>query len=628
MIIIPWVYEELKALWRPVNEDLMDATRIGVFSVLAVMTWILSLHEIFSPTPADWLARSPEGNGLSPLLQTDLMVIHPPVVFIAYGFIVVPFAAALAHMVLGHKDWYRLSVNWSRISWLFLTAGLGIGALWAYVVLGWGGYWAWDPVETSSLLPWLLLTGFLHALLRHKRRGEYPILAPVLGALSFVLVIFATFATRAGDLWVSVHTFGQADTSKEPLQRFMDMLRDSDTVRIYFWFIVALIVVTAVLAYFRYRSVRKDKEERSYTLAELMSDEVLMMVTIFLFLLTTLITLITLIGGVNGLSPDNFNNQYAFLSIIGLMVLLACLVWRDLGRKRVGIIAGIGLLAALFGFIAFPDNRIAAATLPVFGIALVGVLYKVIKSINMKRPMASLGLLSAHLIHLSVVLIVIGYVGSNFLGEEEQLNLIVGGDGEKLGAYTLKATHVDSSSTHIFVDVEVWKEGVLVGKARPGAQVIQGEVRGEVRVVDTAYEDVYLTYNAASTVGGDTLIEMNAKTLPLMKVLWGGMWLMMIGILLRISVEKLKRRRRPTVVEDEEEYDEDEEEYDEDEEEYDEDEEEYDEDEDYYTEGEEDEDEVEDEEGEDVEEEGEGEEEVEDDQYYQDLLDKELSKMD
>jgi len=229
-IITPWLYAEIITIKKPINEDIREWTRIGLFIVMLVLIYILIIHDIFKPTAANYLTLYPNGYGLDPLLQTKLMIIHPPVVFLAYGILVLPFAAALACLITGHKDWIIYSLNWSRIGWILLTLGIGLGAIWAYVVLGWGGYWAWDPVETSSLLPWIILTGFLHSQLMYKRKKDYPILAPVLGVISFILVIFATFVTRAGGLWVSFHTFGKADVQINPLQRFINILSENQIV--------------------------------------------------------------------------------------------------------------------------------------------------------------------------------------------------------------------------------------------------------------------------------------------------------------------------------------------------------------------------------------------------------------
>jgi cytochrome c-type biogenesis protein CcmF len=163
-----------------------------------------------------------DGNGLNPLLIDPWMAVHPPIIFIAYGLMAVPFALAVAYQYRSiqrapkrvYTEWTKNVTSWCRVSWIFLTLGIAIGGFWAYKVLGWGGFWAWDPVETSSLVPWFLLTGALHALIEHKKdRSKYNVLAPLLVAWSFALVMYATLVTRSG-FFESVHAFDAGSTGR------------------------------------------------------------------------------------------------------------------------------------------------------------------------------------------------------------------------------------------------------------------------------------------------------------------------------------------------------------------------------------------------------------------------------
>ncbi|MEA1905661.1 MAG: cytochrome c biogenesis protein CcsA [Euryarchaeota archaeon] len=154
-----------------------------------------------------YLMDSHYAQGMNPLLRNPWMVIHPPIVFFGYAAAAIPFGAAAAYLLIGDRRWMEIAEPWSRITWLFMTLGIGIGGFWAYEVLGWGAwYWGWDPVETSSLIPWVALTAYLHTQFRMKRNREYGLAAPALLMLSFILVIFATFVTRSG-LWASQHGF-------------------------------------------------------------------------------------------------------------------------------------------------------------------------------------------------------------------------------------------------------------------------------------------------------------------------------------------------------------------------------------------------------------------------------------
>ena len=169
------------------------------------------------------------GQGMNPLLRNFWMAIHPPLLFLGYAAFTLPFAAAIAGLILKDSRWSELATGWMRVSWLFLTLGIGFGALWAYEVLGWGAwYWTWDPVETSSLIPWLTATAYLHAKFRF-RQGEYGFMFPMLALVSFILVIFSTFVTRSG-LWVSVHSWQDFTIEGMVIALFLLILTGSSTV--------------------------------------------------------------------------------------------------------------------------------------------------------------------------------------------------------------------------------------------------------------------------------------------------------------------------------------------------------------------------------------------------------------
>ena len=150
----------------------------------------------------------PDGNGMNPLLQYWMMAIHPPMLYLGYIGFSVPFAFAMAALITRApgEGWIRATRNWTMIAWLFQTVGVLLGARWAYAVLGWGGYWGWDPVENASLLPWLTGTAFLHSVMMQEKKGMMKVWNMVLVFTTFFLCIFGTFLTRSG-IVSSVHTF-------------------------------------------------------------------------------------------------------------------------------------------------------------------------------------------------------------------------------------------------------------------------------------------------------------------------------------------------------------------------------------------------------------------------------------
>ncbi len=178
-------------------------------AVLLFFTMLVAGHsmpfEAMDPVPSD-------GPGPNPLLQNHvLMAIHPPTLYLGYVGMAVPFAMAVAALASGRLDasWTRSLRAWSLWVWAFLTLGILLGGWWSYEVLGWGGYWAWDPVENASLLPWLTFTAFLHSLIVAERRGRLAITSLVLVMLSFLLTVLGTFMTRSG-VFNSVHSFTQS----------------------------------------------------------------------------------------------------------------------------------------------------------------------------------------------------------------------------------------------------------------------------------------------------------------------------------------------------------------------------------------------------------------------------------
>ncbi|MFW5987664.1 MAG: cytochrome c biogenesis protein CcsA [Methanohalophilus sp.] len=198
--------------------NVFTVTRILSLGILSVFLMLLVLDNPFavyyskagSIIVSNWNPfvhpyHLTDGQGMNPLLRNPWMAVHPPILFLGYAAFTIPFASAIAGLILNDSSWRKIANNWMRVSWLFLTAGIGLGGFWAYEVLGWGAwYWSWDPVETSSLIPWITATAYLHTI--YGRKGQFRFLAPAMAIFSFILVIFATFVTRSG-MWASVHSW-------------------------------------------------------------------------------------------------------------------------------------------------------------------------------------------------------------------------------------------------------------------------------------------------------------------------------------------------------------------------------------------------------------------------------------
>src|SRR5689334_24068973 len=180
------------------------------------------------------LAR--DGNGLNPLLQYPEMVIHPPMLYLGYVGFSVPFAFALSALMMRYpgEKWIHITRRWTMVTWLFLTCGIFLGAHWAYSVLGWGGYWGWDPVENASLLPWLSGTAFLHSVMMQEKRGMMKVWNMWLIFVTFVLTLVGTMLTRGGAVQ-SVHAFAQS------------------AIGAWFYWFIGIVFVVCLIAYIKNR---------------------------------------------------------------------------------------------------------------------------------------------------------------------------------------------------------------------------------------------------------------------------------------------------------------------------------------------------------------------------------------
>ncbi len=183
-----------------------------VGATTAAITLFFVIVVLFAANPFTRLPFTPmDGRGLNPQLQNPGMVVHPPMLYLGYISISIPFAFAVAALITKRLDtgWLHAIRKWTIVSWIFLSIGITLGMWWAYVELGWGGYWAWDPVENASFLPWLTMTAFLHSVMIQEKRGMLKKWNIILIVVTFVLSIFGTFLTRSGII-SSVHSFTQS----------------------------------------------------------------------------------------------------------------------------------------------------------------------------------------------------------------------------------------------------------------------------------------------------------------------------------------------------------------------------------------------------------------------------------
>src|SRR2546422_2955291 len=249
-----------------------------------------------------------EGKGLNPLLQNYWMAIHPPSLYTGFVGMTIPFAFGIAALITGHLDdsWLRAVRRWTMVSWLFLSFGLTLGMIWAYEVLGWGGYWGWDPVENAGLLPWFTATAFLHSVMVQERRSMLRVWNVTLVITTFFLTIFGTFMTRSGVVQ-SVHAFGD----------------DPVLARLFIGFMVVLLTCSVGLVIYRLPLLKARNELDSWASREavfLVNNWILLFCAMFILFGTMFPTLSEAVTGQRLTVAAPFFNKW--MTPVGLVLLV------------------------------------------------------------------------------------------------------------------------------------------------------------------------------------------------------------------------------------------------------------------------------------------------------------------
>ncbi|MBA3950103.1 MAG: heme lyase CcmF/NrfE family subunit, partial [Acidobacteria bacterium] len=279
-----------------------------VATIAAVQIFFLIVMAVHNNPFATYLGAIPaEGRGLNPLLQNFYMVIHPPLLYLGFVGMTIPFAFCIAALASGHLDdsWLRAVRRWTMTAWLFLTVGLALGGLWAYEELGWGGFWGWDPVENAGLLPWFTGTAFLHSVMVQEKRGMLKVWNVSLIILTFLLTIFGTFMTRTG-IVQSVHAFGE----------------DPELARMFTAFMILIVIVAFGLVIWRLPLLRSRNELDSWASREaafLANNWILLFSAFFVLFATMFPTLSEAVTGERITVGPPFFDQW--MLPIGLMLL-------------------------------------------------------------------------------------------------------------------------------------------------------------------------------------------------------------------------------------------------------------------------------------------------------------------
>ena len=425
------------------------------------------------------LLMPPDGRGLNPLLRHPGMIVHPPLLYLGFVSFVIPYAFAIAALVTGRSDdrWIRITRRWTLVAWLFLSLGLLFGSRWAYDVLGWGGYWGWDPVEIAAFMPWLSGTAFLHSVMIQEKRGLFKRWNLILIIITYSLVIFGTFLTRSGVL-SSVHAFAQSSIG--PL---------------FFGFISITFIISMALLLHRWNDLRSQGHMTS-----LLSREALFLVNNLLFMG---ILVVCLWGVLFPLVSELFTGQKVtvgppfyeraagplFGALIFLMGIAPLSAWGHSTVKTLGRAIwkpSLAALAVLIGSIA-AGVRSVAALIAIFVTALTAcvTLYEYGRGVaaRMRRsgenPLTALWRLAGrnrrryggYIIHLGVTLMAAGIIGIEMFQTETQ-GALKPDESLQLGRYTVTYRSLAQFDTPdgrnvARAVVDVSRDGQPLGKLYP-----------------------------------------------------------------------------------------------------------------------------------------------------------------
>jgi cytochrome c-type biogenesis protein CcmF len=524
-----------------------------VAGVVCVTVTFFVAAMVFSSNPFERLGFTPaDGNGLNPQLQNPGMTIHPPMLYLGYTSITIPYAFAMGALISGRLDtgWIHAIRRWTLLSWLFLGCGIVLGMWWAYVELGWGGYWAWDPVENASLLPWLTMTAFLHSVMIQEKRGMLKRwnLGLVIG--SFLLSIFGTFITRSGVI-SSVHSFAQSSIG--------------------YFFLVFLVASAGVsFALLAYRWPRLEAEAKLESMvsreASFLFNNLIFIVIAFSVLWGTLFPILSeLIKGTKvTVGPPFFNqvNVPLGLLLLGLTGIGPLIAWRQAttaNLKRQFLWPTIVMVLTAIFLLAMRMSDGWAIVAFALGVFVTGtVVQEFVRGTGARHrlhaeayPVAFVRLIGrnrrrygGYVVHLGMVMLFAGFAGLAFKSDTEA-TLKPGQAVEVKSPYghTYRLVHQGVSQyeqLNRFVSaasMDVYRDGQYLGVMKSEKRQHLNslgqptfEPSTEVAIRSDIREDLYLVY--AGSVQGTEEAVYRITLNPLVWWVWyGGMVLVVGGII-------------------------------------------------------------------------------------------------
>jgi cytochrome c-type biogenesis protein CcmF len=553
-----------------------------IIATLMVMIAFFAILMLFSANPFETniAGPRPDGEGLNPLLQNYWMIIHPPALYTGFVGCSVPFAFCIAALVTGRLDneWIVATRKWMLFAFLFLSIGNVLGMRWAYEELGWGGYWAWDPVENAACLPWFTAAAYVHSTMIQERRNMLKVWNVFLICLTFFLTIFGTFLTRSGII-ASVHSFAQSDIGK------------------YFvWFMALIVVVSGLLIYVRWAALRSKGEIEAVASREAMfvvNNWALVGSMVFILCCTMFSKVSELWGETVTVGPPVFNHFLApvGLTIFALMGLAPLFGWRKTSESSlkqafkwplITMASGYALHLALgkrFGYPAIvPHDQVYAGAIgflqqqfasiaPGLTVALAFFNVAVIvqefqRGVSARRRSADKrgepeGLLAAlfnlvaknrrryggYIVHLGIICMFIGFVGAAWNLEKEvsmapgQRTQIGSFDIEYLGTRMCPGNpkcspeeQADLNKRMLFADFEVWQSGKSLGQIHPAKFFYAKSPDGpttEVSLEQSLRQDLYTVIGTVDPQSKRGTFRFHVN--PLVMWIWLGAMVLVTG---------------------------------------------------------------------------------------------------
>ncbi|UCB43101.1 MAG: heme lyase CcmF/NrfE family subunit [Dehalococcoidales bacterium] len=447
-----------------------------------------------------------DGTGLNPMLENVGMIFHPPLLLAGYVGLTVPFAFAIAALLTKKLDaeWLLTIRRWMLLAWLLLGVGNLIGAWWAYVELGWGGYWAWDPVENAGLMPWLIATAFIHSAVMQRRRYRFKAWSMVLVILSFTLAIFGTFLTRSGII-ASVHTYSESNLGP---------------------FFLAFLCITLFgslgLMLYRRKWLKSDTGTDTMVSREstfLLNNLLLVGATAVIFVGTMYPLISETLSGAKIELGASFFNQVAnpiFITIIVLAGICTIIGWqrpsnRNLIRKLLWP-AGVAVVSGVVLFVVGMGQWAAIVIFSLSSFILVAIAYQWLQEVITRRRTSGsdavssfFGLIGAnrprygaYLVHIAIVIITVGITGSSLFNTETEATLMPG-ESATIKQYTLtyedmEVEHVGDTKAILRTTLTVYDAGKLIGELTPEKCFHRSYPNpvSEVAIRSTLIEDLYV----------------------------------------------------------------------------------------------------------------------------------------